>query len=143
LSRHKWPGNQSTRIAGICCPLSEAFIEGRLGISSPCRKNSAVIRMRFRTNMAHIRQSRPGSGLGLKAKLHPTLQVVPSSRVQGLGVVHFGRSTCDAICSRGISQLGRYLIALKEKLIRDADGPAPRDRKRLQYLLRSGFEVWG
>ena len=42
-----------------------------------------------------------------------------------------------------ISELGEHLVALQEELIRDADRPPPRDRTRLQYLLRLLFEVWG
>jgi len=38
---------------------------------------------RYRSNMAHIRQSRPDCGLGFQVKAPKTLQVVPSSLGSG------------------------------------------------------------
>ena len=40
---------------------------------------------RRRANMAHIRQSRPDSGLGVQVKVLETFQIVPSSLRSGLG----------------------------------------------------------
>jgi len=41
--------------------------------------------VRFRANMAHIRQARPNSGLGFEVKVLETVQVVPSSPRSGRG----------------------------------------------------------
>jgi hypothetical protein len=41
--------------------------------------------------MAHVRQSRPDSGLGFEVKVLKTLQVVPSTLASGLGIKNVQR----------------------------------------------------
>ena len=48
---------------------------GSVGLGLPLR-----MKVRCRTNMAHVRQSRPDSGLGFPVKVLKTFEVFPSSR---------------------------------------------------------------
>jgi len=40
-----------------------------------------IVTIRYRKNMAHARQSRPDSGVGLQVKLLPKIKLLPSRSV--------------------------------------------------------------
>ena len=46
---------------------------------------------RCRANVAHIKQSRPDSGLGVQVKVVKTFQVVPTSLGSGADGIQHGR----------------------------------------------------
>ena len=69
------------------CPVLEPFcgnlspkldkVYWKLTFEIPPQRTSGLIPDRCRTNVAHIRQSSPDSGLGLKAKVFKTYEVIP------------------------------------------------------------------
>ena len=108
-------------------------------IGNLLRWDAALFRQDLcRANVAHIRQSRPDSGLGLKVKVLKTFQGIPSSlenALAGLGLPSFSKPETDS----ATSSLNPRPSALKNRqcgkgvrvhVAKDAQTPSPFSHER-------------